>query len=290
MEKRRRDFINSVNLNAETDFPYLAMEVIGEQSYPRNPGFQVMHWHEDLQLIYVLEDGVEIRTLDTSVHLCANEGIFINKNIVHRVVQSNQCHYYSFIFPERLLAFYPGGPAQRLVNRIVGTSQLSLFCLSPDGDWQERALSILRCLVQLEQQKTVLYPYEVLVRLSELCLEMQKNITLPAERRPSVIEARMQSFLRYIEEHYAEQVSLEQLAQSAHVSKSECLRCFRQTLQTTPYKYLSEFRLSVASQLLRETDEPISSIAAKVGFQHPSHFGKCFREKTGLSPKEYRKS
>ncbi len=48
-------FINSVNLNAGTDFPYLVLEIINEQSFPRNPGFQVMHWHEDIQFIYVLE-------------------------------------------------------------------------------------------------------------------------------------------------------------------------------------------------------------------------------------------
>ena len=54
MEENRR-FINSINLNAGTDFPYLVLEIINEQSFPRNPGFQVMHWHEDVQFIYVLE-------------------------------------------------------------------------------------------------------------------------------------------------------------------------------------------------------------------------------------------
>ena len=98
----------------------------------------------------------------------------------------------------------------------------------------------------------------------------------------------MRVFLQYIREHYAQAVTLEELAASAHVSKSECLRCFRQSLETTPYKYLSEFRLSKAAQLLRETDRPISEIAAEVGFQQLSHFGKCFREKAGCSPRAYR--
>jgi len=41
------------------------------------------------------------------------------------------------------------------------------------------------------------------------------------------------------------------------------------------------------SALLRETDKPISDIDGDVGFGQPCHFGKCFREKTGLSPSEY---
>ena len=53
--KRKAAFINSVNLNADTDFPFLVLDVINDRSYPKNPGFLVMHWHEDLQFIYVLK-------------------------------------------------------------------------------------------------------------------------------------------------------------------------------------------------------------------------------------------
>ena len=78
------------------------------------------------------------------------------------------------------------------------------------------------------------------------------------------------------------------LAQSAHVSKSECLRCFRSTLQTTPYKYWIEYRLSKAADLLKNTDMLIEDIASHTGFTQVSHFGKCFREKTGFAPSKYR--
>ena len=105
----------------------------------------------------------------------------------------------------------------------------------------------------------------------------------------SVIEKRMTIFLRYIEQHYAEPVSLNALSGSAHVSKSECLRCFKSLLGTSPYQYLMEYRLSRAAELLRGTDLPVGEIAACAGFGQPSHFGRCFRQKTGLSPAAYRK-
>lgn len=57
----------------------------------------------------------------------------------------------------------------------------------------------------------------------------------------------------------------------------------------TPYRYLMEYRLSKAAERLRQTDVPIAIIAVESGFSHLSHFGKCFREKTGMSPSEYRK-
>ena len=85
MENGKEDFINSVNLNINTDFPYLVLDVINDKSYPRNPGFQVMHWHEDLQFIYVLNGIIEVRTLDNAIRVQAGEAIFINKNVVHMV-------------------------------------------------------------------------------------------------------------------------------------------------------------------------------------------------------------
>ena len=98
----------------------------------------------------------------------------------------------------------------------------------------------------------------------------------------------MQNFLQYIEENYTENISLEELSKSANVSKSECLRCFKKSLNTTPYKYIMEYRLSKAANMLRYSDKPIGNIAIDVGFNQMSHFGKCFKEKTGYSPKQYR--
>lgn len=109
MEKET--YINSVNLNGETDFPYLVLNVVNENSYPRNPGFQVMHWHEGLQFIYVLSGDVEVVTLETSVSLREGDGIFINKNVAHMVRSNGPCHYNSFLFPDYFLKFYAGSPA-----------------------------------------------------------------------------------------------------------------------------------------------------------------------------------
>ena len=70
---KKEDYINSVNLNLHTDFPYLVLNVENDQSFPRNPGFQVMHWHEDLQFIYVIRVTLCVKTLETEEILSAGE-------------------------------------------------------------------------------------------------------------------------------------------------------------------------------------------------------------------------
>ncbi len=290
MDSNRENYINSVNLNIDTDFPYLVLDVVNDNSYPRNPGFQVMHWHEDLQFIYVLDGTIEVKTFDSAVQIHAGEGLFINKDVVHYVRRLENCHYNSFLFPAYFLEFYAGSPAKDFVDSVITNGRLPFVHFTLAAGWHKEVTGLLQQLVQIEKNRTDFYAYEVLVRLSSLWLIMGKNITLPQERKESVIHLRMQKILRFIEEHYAEDITLTDLSMSANISKSECSRCFKLGMNTTPYRYLTEYRLSKAAQLLKETNEPVGNIAAAVGFRQMSHFGKCFREKTGYSPREYREA
>ena len=287
--ERQDNYINSVNLNQDTYFPYLVLKVKDDVSWPLNPGFRVMHWHEDLQFIYVVSGTVCVKTLEEEEILSAGEGVYINKNVVHTVEKIETCEYRSFLFPEVFVSFYIGSPASRLTQGITGNGDISLIVLYEETGWCRQALDILRELVKLEEgEKSTLYSYEVLSRLSALWLVMLRNVPIPEGLSENLSNVRTRAFLQYIGVHYTEEVTLEALAGSAGVSKSECLRCFKATLQTTPYKYLMDYRLSKASQLLRETDLPISEIAIRTGFNGQSYFGKCFREKMGCSPREYR--
>ena len=288
---KSENYINSINLNQNTSFPYLVLNVINDNSYPRNPGFRVMHWHEDIQFIYVFDGEIEVVTLDKRLILHEKEGIFINKNVVHLVNKIEACHYNSFIFPDYFLRFYVGSPADEIVSRIIGKENLPVVKVAYSAENQP-TLNALEKLASLEEHKTELYPYEVLSTLSSLWLEFCRIVNvseLDSNKKNSHSSDRMTIFLQYIESHFKEDISLEMLAKSANVSVSECLRCFKATLQTTPYRYLTEYRLFKAADMLKNTDKPVTIIASDVGFSHVSHFGKSFREKTGLSPSEYRK-
>lgn len=273
-----------------TDFPYLVLDVVNQKSFPQNPGFQVMHWHEDFQFIYVIDGKIKFLTLNKRIEVSASQGIFINKNILHQVKEFTSCHYKSFVFPDYFLKFYFGSPAGVFVDSISENEDLEFYHFTGQNEWENTLLNLLQKLTEMEEKKTEFYPYEILLILSSLWLTFRKNILLPPQQQENIVSIRMQKFLNYIANHYAEDISLESLAKSGNVGKSECLRCFKASLQTTPYKYLMEYRLSKAADLLKTTDLPIGVISENVGFHQVSHFGKCFKEKTGYSPKDYRKN
>ena len=69
---------------------------------------------------------------------------------------------------------------------------------------------------------------------------------------------------------------------------SECLRCFHNTIGTTPIQYLKSFRIKKAAELLTNTDLKIVDIGIMCGFQDMSYFAKTFRNIYGCTPSKYR--
>lgn len=291
MADEKERYLNSVNVKNHSDFPYLVLDVRDDTPSVRNPGFRVMHWHDDLQMIYLEDGAIEVITLHEAIRLQPGEAVFLNAGVVHRVRRCGSCHYYSFIFPQKFLSFYPGSPAEDFVRAQVKNENFTIRHLKPDTDWENGILTILKRLADLEHRKVEkIYPYAVLVNLCAAFLKLAEHLPEPKEQAKTSAAVRVRAVLHFIEQHYSEDLSLEDLAKSAAVSKTECTRCFRQCLGTTPYGYLIEYRLSAAAGLLRTTDYPVSVIAQMTGFQQPSHFGKCFKERTGQSPRDYRRA
>jgi AraC family transcriptional regulator len=93
----------------------------------------------------------------------------------------------------------------------------------------------------------------------------------------------------YIQEHLAEDVSLQTLADLAGVSPFHFLRLFKRTTRRTPHRYLLERRLERARELLRRGSLPLAEVAVEVGFCDQSHLTHHFKRTYGLTPGEFRR-
>ena len=94
----------------------------------------------------------------------------------------------------------------------------------------------------------------------------------------------------YLNEHYAENVSVEQLARLSHYSVAQFRKLFQKLMRMSPSTYVIQVRINAAKTLLKTTDRLIADIAAETGFCDHSHFIKTFRAATGLTPNEFRRS
>jgi transcriptional regulator GlxA family with amidase domain len=99
---------------------------------------------------------------------------------------------------------------------------------------------------------------------------------------------RIKQMLGYIHEHYAEPLTVSQIAAASAISESECYRCFRKVLDASPIDYLLQYRIRAAAGLLSSSDMSVSDICFATGFNSPSYFAKVFRQELLVSPRKYR--
>lgn len=94
--------------------------------------------------------------------------------------------------------------------------------------------------------------------------------------------------LEYVYQHYAEQISVDRLAELGSVSKEHFCRIFKRATGKTPGAFISELRMNKAGVLLAHTDLAVSEVAAGLGYDDNSYFSRRFKQYYGVSPTEYR--
>ena len=112
-------------------------------------------------------------------------------------------------------------------------------------------------------------------------------LTAASEERRSSRECDL--VRRYIDDHFKENLTLDQLAALAHINKYYLVHAFRKEYNTSPISYQISRRIQESRVLLTNTDFNLSQIAQILGFSSLSYFSQSFRRLEGVSPMEYRK-
>ncbi|MEM7040931.1 MAG: AraC family transcriptional regulator, partial [Bacteroidota bacterium] len=124
-------------------------------------------------------------------------------------------------------------------------------------------------------------------------LEVQGQIRHMNQEKPSTREElfrRVSNARNYVDEHFLEDLNLDDLASLANLSKYHFLRCFKQVYGHSPYQYVIARRLQHGRELVRQNQHSLTEIAYLTGFSDRRAFNKAFKKAYGLGPTDYRKS
>ena len=110
---------------------------------------------------------------------------------------------------------------------------------------------------------------------------------LPAETEQGALGLRVKE---YIDQHYSEPLTLQQIGQVLHMSPYYLAHAFKETCGFSPRQYLLRRRIGEAQNLLISTDLPISRIAELVGYDTQNYFDLQFSKYTGIPPRKFRQS
>ena len=92
---------------------------------------------------------------------------------------------------------------------------------------------------------------------------------------------------QYIDEHYAENISLDKLAEMAHMSKFHLVHAFKEEVGLSPISYLQSRRIAASRRLLELGGHSVSQISGMTGFSSASYFSQRFKKAMGVTPQEY---
>ena len=112
------------------------------------------------------------------------------------------------------------------------------------------------------------------------------------DKRPVVsshIQEEMGMARRYFQEHYNEDINIEEYALSRNMSVSYFLKKFKEVTSKSPMQYILSIRINNAVSLLESTDYNVTEISTIIGYDNPLYFSRIFKKQKGVSPSDYRK-
>lgn len=239
------------------------------------------HTHQFTELFYVLHGEGVFYIENEKVPVKTDDLIIINPNVEHteKTFPNNPMEYIvfgveglAFSFTEhdqangRGYSFYSYGSDK---NQFINFAQLMMHEFQDKKPGFEKVchglLEVLLVYISRKQKLSV---------ISESSFQLSKECAIAK---------------RYIDTNYAQDITLDSLAEITHINKFYLAHSFTECVGQSPISYLTERRLAACKELLSSSNLSVTQIATSAGFSSQSYFSQIFAKKVGISPRQYRK-
>jgi AraC-like DNA-binding protein/mannose-6-phosphate isomerase-like protein (cupin superfamily) len=256
-------------------------------NYIRNP-----HWHNSVEIFAIYEGNLEFILREKTITVGAGNFIIINTNELHsiRAQESNLAVYLqipigefkNYLTGDHFISFHKKGK-----GAVVQSTPEEL------AKYEQEMLRRIHRIYQLSGSTLEGHEFEM---LQEYYRIMQLMVTVYRQQEPDInlyqsskALQRLSPITEYIKKHYAEELSLNFLAEKFGYSIEHLSRMFQKYAQINYKTYLSGIRLEHAMEEMEAGEKTISEIAIAVGFSDSRAMAKAFSKRFGMLPSEYRK-
>lgn len=170
---------------------------------------------------------------------------------------------------------------------LIGKWGLDHYSVFPSTDTERMTRIMSKAYYTIKSDKIYGNHYAS-AQLYDLMIEYRKIADGRQSELTSVSTAALADVLQYIEERYAGQIKLGDLAQIAGITEQHLCRLFKKNFHLRPMEYLAKVRLQHAKEMLVYSEKSISEIARATGFPDSSYFSVMFKKHEGITPGEYR--
>lgn len=274
MSENRYDLISKASLDARVSAKLL---YVSTAKYGGDWN-SMPHTHACAEMFYVVGGKGQFRIEDKLYPVEENDLIIVNPHVRHTETSLD---------------------SKPLEYIVLGVDGLELMVSEEESNpfaiinFKAAGADILFLLTNMLKELEGKAPgYETICQdlLDILIIRLMRGSDFSAKLIPSTVQVSKESAAvhRYIESHFKENVSLDDLAEVAHLNKYHMTHLFTRDYGISPIKFMLNLRIKESCYLLRTTDHPLSQIARITGFSSPSYFSQSFRKAEGISPTDYR--
>ncbi|MGO2082558.1 AraC family transcriptional regulator [Vagococcus sp.] len=257
------------------------------------------HWHKEIEIIYVLEGSVNIGYDGQLVQVHKGEVFIFGSGESHYFLASPGSNRLVFqfnlsIFRETFLKEYQENELLRLFEEGENHSRRWPYEVS------DYLVDILLRLAQEMVEKKQGYEYAIIGYLNQWLVTYYRKVPKKEKKMQfgNFVEAvhhqetleRLNAIFSYIESHYIEGVTLEEIAKHIGFSPYYFSRFFKKNTGQTFMQFLNEYRINQAKYILGHEKVPMIEVAERSGFNSVKTFHHVFKEQVGLSPLKYHKT
>lgn len=252
-----------------------------------------IHWHNDLEINLIREGEAVFQVYQKSYRVRTGEGFLLNRNVPHSCSSPGNEHVrYSTILvrPDFLYGDFGSDVERKCFQPFLQNSAIPCIYLT---GFDENGKEILQKLNQVEEafdRKRFCYELKIKGLLCEafamILYGYRQELTKFVPANLQELE-RLEKMLNYLNMHFTEVISLQDLADQVHLSREVCCRLFKKMTGKTITGYLEEYRVNKSFSLVQSGQYSMTQITEMVGFSNPSRFASAFRKRFGCNPGEY---
>lgn len=267
-----------------TDFPiYMGRTFVGERPGSAEPA----HFHDDIELVSVRAGEISYNVNGEIITLESGEGIIVNSRQMHFCCGGVKGgDYIAILLNPMLLCSITAYERDFLLPAIKrGAAYVKLRREIP---WHAETADIISRLYDSRSAKTA--PLKAQAAFAYILSLVIEN-TPPSDGASGSANGDLmiiRNMVSFIQRRYTEKITLAEIAAAGAVGQSKCCKLFAKYLAQTPNGYLNRYRLSKSTELLANTNMPVTQIAEATGFGGASYYAEAFRKSYGKSPTEYR--
>jgi len=255
---------------------------------PSHPRYRMEpHWHPELELIYVKEGEFALYLNNIEYLLKAGDLVFIEGGCLHRGVPEN-CNYDCIVLDLSMLRRQQKDAAEKYLQPLA-SMEMGIDCLLHPSEEALYQLSV--SLFETMKKREAFYElkvYSLLFGMLEQLYVQQKLRPSDSTKHRRQTEA-VSRLLDWIDENYAEPITLSRLANLSGMSEKYICRIFKEYTSKSPIRYINELRIENACYQIIYEGKSVTEAAYDCGFNELSYFSKVFKEQMGLSPSVYLK-